>query len=114
LAPLSGYSSSEALDINNLNYVVGWSFTPGGGSYQATLWDGAGQHALGQLANDSSSMAWGINDLNWVVGDSFSSSGIETHRAFFWSAGTGIFNLDALSGYGSSIAYRINSVGQVV
>src|SRR5207245_3248644 len=106
--PLSGYSSSMAVSINNFSYVVGWSWTPGGGSFQdaqATLWDGAGPHALGHLSGDASSKAWSINDSNWVVGESYNYSGTETHRAFFYSAGTGMYGICADPGYGSSSAY---------
>jgi probable HAF family extracellular repeat protein len=112
LDPVPGYAASNAYSINNNRQVVGMSFTSGGGTTRATLWDAAGIHDLGALPGYSSSVAMDINNHGEVVGYSYTPGGGSWH-ATLWDA-NGPQALGELATYSSSRAWSINDDGAVV
>jgi len=98
----------EAYAINNGGQVAGTC----GQFLHACLWDNGRVTDLGTIGNVSgNSQARDINDAMQVVGSSPGPAGSE--HAFLWQAGR-MTDLGALSSTGSSSAYKINSMGQVV
>jgi probable HAF family extracellular repeat protein len=115
LGTLPGHSSSMAASINNLDQVVGQSYTPGVVSNpgHAFFWQaGTGLQDLGTLPGGTSSWANVINNRGQVVGASDTASG-QIH-AFLWQASTGLQDLGTLPGFTSSVALGLNNQGQVV
>ena len=111
LQTLSGYSNSQATDINNGGTVVGSSVQANGAS-QATLWTGSTPSALANLAGYTSSSASHLNDAGQIVGVSRNDTSGQT-QATLWSGGT-VSALSNLAGYTSSSASDINSSGTIV
>ncbi len=126
LGTLPGGTSSEALSINNLGQVVGYSTTRDGSTH-AFLWQMGWMHDLGTLGPDYVySRANGINDKGDVVGvsckqdhpfiqvhDPYPPSGDPSCRAFLWSRGH-MRDLGLYPGGTFSAAQAINNKGQVV
>lgn len=105
----SGASSTYASAINSAGQVVGYS---AGDYYRAIRWNPDGTATdLGSLGG-TFSVALGINDDGHVVGDSTLPSGWQ--RAFLWSPGTGMQDLQTIPGALMSSAQRINDSGMVV
>jgi probable HAF family extracellular repeat protein len=102
-----GGNQSNALGINDVGQVVGYSWVSNGrSSSRAFLWGATtGMRGLGTLGG-SSSIATAINNSAQVVG----CSEIATW-AFIWTQAEGMQKLDAPIG---SIAYAINDSGTVV
>ena len=118
------YSSGTMTDIGTLGgifsygqgigsggQVVGWSATlTSGNNYHAFVYDGT-MHDLGTLGG-ATSRAISMNAAGQIVGNSVNSIGID--RAFLYSNGI-MSDLGALpGGAGSSTAYSINNIGQIV
>jgi probable HAF family extracellular repeat protein len=106
---------SEALAINNKDEVVG-SAGDATGARHAVLWErGFAIKDLGVLPGGDSSRALGINDRSEVVGTSESLLG---SRAFVWTAGAGMRDLNTLvpSGGGFVLvqAVAINNHGTIL
>ena len=104
-------SYSEALDINNLGDIVGYSNWLPDQSYQlkhAFLWRDGTMIDLGTLGGDYS-IANAINDLGIVVGQAGSEFG---YVAFVWENGvmTALPGLDTPKGQ----AYDVNNKNQIV
>ncbi len=100
-------ASSQAYDINDSGYSVGWSDSTGG--QRAVLWTPAGTvQNLGVPSGATTSTAYGINELEQVVG--WSNNG----HAFLWSTSSGFQDLGVLAGYSQSYAYAINDHGYIV
>jgi len=102
--------------INNSGVVVGQAFGAVSQQYHAALQGppsgtfGSFQD-LGVLSGTTSSQAWAINTNSQVVGDSDS-------RAFLWSAGAGMVDLNTRlnnsgSGWNLVTARGINNAGQI-
>lgn len=83
--PAIGGAYSEAVDLNDLGQVVGWSVDASGNWY-ATLWNAGGGPAinLGALGGNRS-QAQGINNLGHVVGWAKDAAGQD--RAFLYKNG---------------------------
>ncbi|MCC6233640.1 MAG: DUF3466 family protein [Verrucomicrobiales bacterium] len=118
LGVLTGFAAnSEALGVDRLGRVVGYSEAPDGRS-RAFLWNGATLVNLGTLtglvpAHDDS-RATAINDGGLIVGYS-SPNKAETspRRAFVYESGA-MRNLGLLPDGSLSEAWDINNFGQVV
>ena len=114
LGTLPGDTSSEAIAINNVGDVVGYSVGPAG--LRAFLWSAAtGMRDLGVLPDASASRALDINDLGEVVGSSGTSSG---DRAFIWTRAEGMKELNSAASADLGVifieAHAINNLGQVL
>ena len=105
LAPAYDFSSSQALAVNAVGQVAGYSSTPV--FPHAFLWNGTMQD-LGTLGSYGS-WAADINDAGQVVG--WSGSGSLDSHAFLWD-GT-MIDLGTLGG-SVSWARAVNDAGQVV
>jgi probable HAF family extracellular repeat protein len=104
-----GGTQSEALGINNLTQVVGWSFVASGAEH-AFLWTKAGgMQDLGTLGG-STSRAYAINDNGQVVGSSANAAG-QVH-AFLWTAATGMRDIGTPGGTRSQ-AFAISENGAI-
>ncbi len=103
-----GGNFSTANDINNLNQVVGSSYTSYG--THAFLWENGTMHDLGTLGGIES-WAAGINSRGQVVGHSETSAG--NIRGFIWENGV-MTELSTLPGGTESRASAINGLGQIV
>lgn len=126
LGTLGGIGNA-ATCINNNGDIVGWSYTTGNtyygsnnvthaffASYALHNTNGSPGYSITDLGTllgtNGYSSANSINDNDQVVGWSSSASGPD--HAFLWSGGT-MTDLGAIAG-GSSYAYGINILGQVV
>ncbi|HEV8439177.1 MAG TPA: hypothetical protein VGT40_13865 [Methylomirabilota bacterium] len=118
-----GGDSSEASGINNLGQVVGWSITATGATH-AFVYRGGAMTDLGTLTGGTRSYATGINDAGQVVGyggiNAFGPQFKEITQGFIWDNGS-MQPLGALycpctfnTRYGTSSAYGINALRQVV
>jgi probable HAF family extracellular repeat protein len=89
LQPLSGYTDSAALAVNNRNEVVGYS-KKNDGSTRPTYWDPNKNYAPQDIGSFGGiwGRANGINDGSYVVGTSSTPGGSD--RAFLWDPTTGI------------------------
>ncbi len=109
-----GDAFSEGQSVNLIGQVVGTSDTVSGA--HAFMWDSVdGMQDLGLLpGSNNSSFAYDINNLGQVVGYGNSSTGED--RAFLWTSGTGMQEIEGLlpNDSGRSYANAINNVGQVV
>jgi probable HAF family extracellular repeat protein len=107
-----GGNQSEALGLNSLGDVVGFSTLPGEQITHAFLWTSSGgMQDLGSLDGGTPAYATSVNSSQEVAGYSWRSSG--PIHAFYWSQATGILDLGSLSTNGDSWAFGINSSGQV-
>jgi probable HAF family extracellular repeat protein len=105
LGSLPGYTSSEAVSLNNAGQAVGTSFS--NAQISATEWSSG---KIINLGGSTESRAFGINNAGQVVGVSvFSDAFLATE----WSGGGAII-LGVLPGFPNSQAYGINAAGQVV
>ena len=104
------YAPSVATAINNLGQIAGYTAYAGDSAMgQGMVWNGATVTALSSL-NGVISAANGINSAGKVVG----SVTIIGYTAVFNTAVTWSgFDATPLDGSGSSVAYGINSTGQV-
>jgi probable HAF family extracellular repeat protein len=118
-----GGTWSEATGLNNLGHVVGSSATEGGAT-RGFLYSDGGMTDLGAMVGGTYSRATGVNDLGQVVGsggiNAYGPQFREIQQGFIWQNGT-MTSLGALwnpadfnTRYGTSAAYGINSIGQVV
>ncbi len=98
LDTLAGFSSSRAESINTAGDIVGAStdIEAFGTRMHATLWPAGTTNPqdLGVLSGGTNSRARDVDDNDWVVGTGDSSQG---NRAFVWSSGTGMLDLNTLS-----------------
>lgn len=112
------YTSSQAESISDNGDIAGYSsaFDPSAVRLRAVLWP-AGSNIpmdLGALPGGSNSRARDVDNNGVVVGTSDSSGG---NRAFIWTAGTGIRDLNSLSTDHSIIlvdALSINKQGAIL
>lgn len=107
-------SSAYAYAINNTNVVVGTILSPSG-QYRAFLWNNGSVTDLGTLGGQGS-WASGVNNRNEVVGTNAIDFG-PNEVAIYWSAATGMVNLNTLlptnSGWHVNQANAINDSGQI-
>jgi probable HAF family extracellular repeat protein len=80
-----GGTQAEAIVINNVGQVCGFSTLPGDQYYHAFLWTWGKMTDLGTLPGDVSSAGYYLNDWGQVVGPSYDASG--NSRAFIWQNG---------------------------
>jgi len=113
LPPPKGYQNSFAYSVNDRGNAVGWSNTTANpvdsaSIVHATLFGRHGTIDLGTLGGRRS-RAYAINDHDVVVGVSELADG--TQRAFRYAGR--METLDTLTGGTYSIAFDINSAGQI-
>lgn len=115
LAPLAGYSTSEAYAINPGGDVVGYSANTTTAKRRATLWPWSGGLIdLGVLPGGDFSQALGSNAAGDIVGGSNSPAGA---RAVLWPRNGGIQDLNSLvppSRFVLSNAVGINNAGNII
>jgi probable HAF family extracellular repeat protein len=124
---------SEAIGINDLRQVVGWSTTEPNQSFclssptHAVLWTSSGEiQDLGALPGDPLSVAYKINLFGQVIGSSGTQLNLDplmhvyrvTGRPFIWSEKNGMQDLNTLIpsnlGWVLNSAADINVWGQIV
>jgi probable HAF family extracellular repeat protein len=97
--------------LNNQGQAVGNAYLPGD-QFQTRhpfLWDGGLFTDLGTLGGDGGDANW-VNEVGEVVGTA-DLPGSQTHDGFLWKNGA----MTDLGNFGlSSVAYSINSKGQIV
>ena len=87
-----GGEDSWATDINNRGQVVGWA-QDATMKRLAVRWSGGAILELGTPASSAFSYANGINDIGEIVGQ-FGDPGEFDYRPFYWSAGTGMVEMN--------------------
>jgi probable HAF family extracellular repeat protein len=101
---------SEARAINENGVIVGGSYLSGGGSGVACLWSGGVIERL----DGTFTFATGVNNALQVVGYTYP---LNATTASLWTKSGGVWTSEAIpapiSG-GSSMAYGINELGQIV
>jgi probable HAF family extracellular repeat protein len=114
-----GYGSADA--INASGVMVGSSAINVSGNRHAVLWTAPGAILdLGDLpGGQDHSIAQGINDSGQVVGYGYVGNNVDAYRAFLWSSGGGMRDLNGLldaSGAGWTLksAWAVNNAGQIV
>lgn len=110
LGPLSGYSVSSALSINDNGQVAGYSYTSSPDQSRACIWSDNQVIDVGALPSGTyspDSAAYDINNLGQVVGRSRSGSNVGD--AFLWSENVGMQDIGE-----NACAYAINDNGVVV
>lgn len=124
---VDGYQTA-ANGINNAGQVVGENGAAFLNEFtHAAIWVNGVMTDLGSLGGDASDWSYcsganGNNDQNQVVGWSnpaSGSTGCEANQflpvhAFLWNANTGMQDLGTLAGDSSSVALKINRLGQVI
>jgi probable HAF family extracellular repeat protein len=101
---------SEAWGVNNLDQVVGWSFTNEGSGLTGVHGFLYTQEGLVDLTPDSDTgSARDINDAGQVTGYMTAFGG---YHAFRWQGGT-FLDLGVLPGFAHSFGMAINASGQV-
>jgi probable HAF family extracellular repeat protein len=98
-------------DLNNRGQLVGGMNVAGDQSFHSFLWDGQSLRDLGTLGGDFGSANW-VNEGSGVVGWAC-SAGCRAAHAFLWRRGA-MTDLGVLAGNQCSIAYGINSRGEIV
>jgi probable HAF family extracellular repeat protein len=111
-----GGKKSQAMALNNLGQVVGFSQfagSPGAYDTRAVLYEGQSLIDLGQLLSPTaSSFATGINDAGTVIGSLLTASG---NRAFIYRDGTmSVVALNGGTGVGTTTAAAVNAASQVL
>jgi uncharacterized membrane protein len=106
-------SRSEAIGINTLNQVVGYTITSAGSSREATLWKdetlGSLRTVLNPLGDDSVAMA--LTDLGDITGHLRAGA---NRRGFRILTGSAPAALTPLGGFPNSEAYSLNLSGAAV
>ena len=109
-----GGSYAEAIVINNVGQVTGYSTLSGDQYYHGFLWTWGKMTDLGTLFGDVSSSGYYLNDWGQVVGVSNDSSG--NSRAFIWQNGV-MTDLNTIMPSNSPFhllaGMAINDVGQI-
>jgi probable HAF family extracellular repeat protein len=100
----TGAGTSQALDVNNLGQVVG--FSNGASGDRAFVWDSATGTMVSNLTS-SVGRAHAINEAGQIAGEYAALGGTQ---AFRWSNGT-LYNLSGSTG--NSAGYAINESGYV-
>ncbi|MBV8118264.1 MAG: hypothetical protein JOZ01_09810, partial [Candidatus Eremiobacteraeota bacterium] len=121
LGSLGGIAWNTPTAINAAGQVVGFSDLcgdrNGNPKFHAFYWTRRGGMVdIGVLPGDRYSEALGINDLGEVVGVSY-SAGFASSRAFVWSSGRKLTDLNKLTGPSSTIkllyANDVNDNGEI-
>jgi probable HAF family extracellular repeat protein len=103
--------SSVAIDINDLDQIVGYSDTANSKKTHATLWSGFTVNDLGTLGGNFS-YAYSINNSGKIVGTSEVVANTFVRNAALWDS-NGITNLSNLDNTLSE-ASAINNLGQII
>ena len=110
-----GGDSSEALAVNNLGEVVGYSSIAGTGNTHAFFWSKSkGMQDLGTFKSYNPSYAYGINDFGEVVGYAGTTQLYSYTYGFRWTEAQGPTPLGFLEGGIQSFGLGINFFGVVV
>jgi len=116
LGTLQPGGGSCATGINDSGLIVGLAFPTPATEKRACYWDNGGIHALDLLPGYAGSDAQAVNDAGLIVGNHtwLSTAGGEhtAERATLWDR-NGAHDLGTLGG-AESMAYAINSLGQIV
>ena len=105
LAPLPGWSTSSAWDVNSHGSAIGYSWTPN--TYQPTLWDASGTPQPISIPGSPSAIAVAINNAGLVVG----RSGLGN---WAWDANNGGQLLAPLGLPSNCYVRDVNESGQLV
>ncbi len=114
----NGGYGSVAVAINSKGQLAG-TIQPTSSVGHAMFYDGSKMIDLGALPGDTGSQAYALNSSGAVVGFSLlTSPGVQTYRAFVYSASTGMNDLATLvdssgKGWTFSIATGINDSGAI-
>ncbi|MGH2470157.1 MAG: hypothetical protein ACRDGF_08785, partial [Chloroflexota bacterium] len=115
LRTLAGDVSAYGTAVNSLDQVVGCSSSGANRTCRAFITEGGAMLALGTLPGLPASEAEAISNQGQVVGMSYDTAGYS--RAFMWTAGAGMVDLNSLlppgSGWQLANASGINSLGQI-
>jgi probable HAF family extracellular repeat protein len=110
LAPLPGYSNSDAADVNNAGLVAGVSYAHPAQT-RATRWSSGLASGLPTAISGAAS----INALGQVAGSSVTGSGTQVHAAYYDGSVVHDIHTAALSPIGNfSVALSINDSAQIV
>lgn len=122
LPPAPGAYTSFGRAINGLGQVAGWGNADCDPPQKYCLlrrgffWNGSEMIALGSLPGYPSVRPYGLNDAGQIVG--FMDKELGGYSAFLWDTGT-LYTLDEITpgldgvNIGASLAYAINSSGQI-
>jgi len=111
LGTIGGSAVPAINSMNSRGHFVGAMNVTGDQSSHPFLWDGGSLRDLGTLGGDVGSANW-VSETGEVVGWAF-NTGDQAAHAFLWRKGK-LTDLGTVDGDPNSVAFVVNSKGQVV